>query len=76
MLEFSRAIIHVNVELKTDVSEISSTSVFRADVVNDNLLLIYQFVRSMPLPIGVLCCKRAESNCAVTHPTLTFHIVT
>jgi hypothetical protein len=27
----------------------------------------------MPLPIGVLRSWEAESNCAVTHPTLTFH---
>jgi hypothetical protein len=34
-----------------------------------------QFVTSISLRIGVLCCWRAESNCAVTHPTLTFHRV-
>jgi hypothetical protein len=29
----------------------------------------------MPLPIGVLCSRRAGSNCAVTHPTATTHRV-
>jgi hypothetical protein len=32
---------------------------------------LYQFVKSIPLPIVVLCSRRAKSNCAVTHPTLT-----
>jgi hypothetical protein len=27
----------------------------------------------MPLPIGVLRSGSVESNCGVTHPTLTFH---
>jgi hypothetical protein len=36
---------------------------------------MYQFDKLLPLPIGVLCSKRAESNCAVTRPTLTFHRV-
>jgi hypothetical protein len=30
-----------------------------------------QFVKSTPLPVGVSCSKRAESNYAVTHPPLT-----
>jgi hypothetical protein len=71
-LKSSRAINRINVELKTNVSEISSVSIFRVDVVNDRMSLIFIPVfKLMPLPIGVLCSRRAESNCTVTHPTLT-----
>jgi hypothetical protein len=38
-------------------------------------LYVYQSVKSMSLPIGVLRSMEAESNCAVTHPTLTFHCI-
>jgi hypothetical protein len=36
-------------------------------VVNDRVSL----VKSTLLHFGALCSKRAESDCAVTHPTLT-----
>jgi hypothetical protein len=75
VLNYSRAIRCVNVELKTNVSEISSVTIIRVDVVNDHASLIYQSVKSMPRPIGVLYSRRAESNCAVTHPTVTYHHV-
>jgi hypothetical protein len=77
MSKYSRAISRVNVELKANVSEISSVSTIRFDVVNDRISLIFiPFVKSRPLSIGVLCSKRSESNCAVIHPTLTFYRVT
>jgi hypothetical protein len=41
VLKSSRAISLVNVELKTDVSEISSVSIIRVDVMNDRILLIF-----------------------------------
>jgi hypothetical protein len=37
----SRTTSHVNVELKTNVSEISYVSIFRVDVVNEHISLIY-----------------------------------
>jgi hypothetical protein len=36
---------------------------------------LYQFIKSIRLPIGVLCGRRAESNCLVTHPNLTYNLV-
>lgn len=42
---------------------------------DDRLLLISQFFKSMLLLIFVLCGMRAESNCAVIYPTLTFHLI-
>jgi hypothetical protein len=78
-LKSSPAVSLVSVELKTNVSEMSSVSIIRVYVVNDHLLLIfirrYQFIKSMPLPIDVLCGRREVSNCGVTHPTLTYHHV-
>jgi hypothetical protein len=41
VLKSSRAIRCVNGELKTNVSEISSVSIIRVDVVNDHMSLIY-----------------------------------
>jgi hypothetical protein len=70
VLKSSQAISHVNAELKTNVSEISSVSIIRVDVVNDHMSLIFIPVcQTDPLPIGVLCSRRAESKCTVTHPT-------
>jgi hypothetical protein len=39
--KFSRPISRVNVEIKTEVSEISSVSIIRVDVMNDLATLIY-----------------------------------
>jgi hypothetical protein len=41
VLKCSRAINRINVELKINVSEISSVSIFRVDVVNDRMSLIF-----------------------------------
>jgi hypothetical protein len=41
MLKFSRAIGHFNAELKSDVSEISSASIIRVDVVNGRTSLMF-----------------------------------
>jgi hypothetical protein len=67
-IKFSRPFERVIVELKTDVSEISSVSIIRANSVNDQHVsdIYTSFVRPTPLPIGALCSRRAESNCAVT----------
>jgi hypothetical protein len=70
VLKSSRAISRVNVELKTNVTEISSVSIIRVDVVNDHMSLIFILVcQTMPLHIGVLCSRRAESNCVTDHPS-------
>jgi hypothetical protein len=37
--KFSRAISHVNVDPKTDVSEISSVSIMRVSVVDDHIYI-------------------------------------
>jgi hypothetical protein len=50
LLKFSRAIIHVNVEPQTDVSDISSTSIFRVDVVYDRVSLIFIAVYQVDAP--------------------------
>jgi hypothetical protein len=44
LLKFSQAISHVSVELEMNISEISSPSIFRADVVNENTSLIYIYI--------------------------------
>jgi hypothetical protein len=41
---FSRAIGHVNVKLKNDVSEVSSVSIIRVDVMNGRMSLIFILV--------------------------------
>jgi hypothetical protein len=41
VLKFSRSISRVNVELKTNVSDISTVSIIRVGVVNDRMLLIF-----------------------------------
>jgi hypothetical protein len=41
VLKSSRPISLLNVEIKTNVSEISSVSIIMADVVNDHTSLIY-----------------------------------
>jgi hypothetical protein len=43
----SRAISRVNVELKTNVSYISSVSIVRVDVANDRMSLIFTPVRQI-----------------------------
>jgi hypothetical protein len=71
-----RPISRVNVELKINVSEIS---LFPSSGSRWWITLrrgyLYHFVESMPLLIGVLCSRRAESNCAVTHPNVTYRCV-
>jgi hypothetical protein len=65
VLKSSQVISHVSVELKPNISEISSVSITRVNVVKGDMSLIYvcictyiyQSVKSMPLPIGVLCRK-------------------
>jgi hypothetical protein len=56
--KFPRPIGHVNVELKTIVSEIPSFSIIRVDVVNDRMSPM--FVNLMPRTVGVLCSRMAE----------------
>jgi hypothetical protein len=70
MLNSSQVISCVNVELKANVSEIS-ISISRVDMVNEHmsLIYIYQSVKLMPHPIGVLCRRKVESNYAVTQLT-------
>jgi hypothetical protein len=46
LLKPSRAISHVNVELKTNVSEISSASIIIVEVMNDHASQIHIFVIS------------------------------
>jgi hypothetical protein len=50
----SWAISHVDVELKTNVSEICSTYIIRVNVMNDHTSHIYQSVKLKPHPTGVL----------------------
>jgi hypothetical protein len=72
----SREIRPCNVELKTNVSEtfwsVTSGSVWWMTACR---WYLYQSAKSMPLPIGALCRRRAESYCAVIHPTVTCHHV-
>jgi hypothetical protein len=62
MLKSSHAIRNINFELKPKVSDISSVSMVRIDVVNNymSLIHIHQSVKSIPHPIGVLWSRRAE----------------
>lgn len=62
----------VSVEVKGIILDIHLVSIIRVDVVKDCMSLIL-FVKSMLLPIGVLCST--ESSRVVTHLTLTFHRV-
>jgi hypothetical protein len=55
VLTSSQGISHVNVELETNVSEISSLSIIRVDVVNDHP------AKSVPYPSDVLCGRREEA---------------
>jgi hypothetical protein len=48
-----------NIELKTNISEISLVTSIRVSMVNGHML--YQYVKLMPLPAGVLCSRKAES---------------
>jgi hypothetical protein len=70
----SRANSHVNVELKTSVSEIS-VSIMRVDVLNDHTSPIWIVCQIDALSFGIVCSRRAESNYVVTNPTLTYHHV-
>jgi hypothetical protein len=60
-MTFSRAISRVNVELKTDVSEVSSVFIIWVDVVNNNMSLIF-------IPVGQIsassyqCVMQQESR--------------
>jgi hypothetical protein len=57
MLKSSQAISHINVEIKTNVSGISSLFIIRVNVVNGH---IYQSLKSMPHPFGILCSERTD----------------
>jgi hypothetical protein len=78
-IKSSLAICHVNAKLKAKVLEILSFPIIRIYLVNDHMSLIFipvcQINASSSLPIGVLRSRRAELNCMVTHPTLTYHHV-
>jgi hypothetical protein len=52
--------MRVDVELKANVSEMSSLSISRVDVMNDCTSLNRWLT-------NVLCRKRAETNCVVTN---------
>lgn len=41
MLKSSQEISHVKFEIKTNISEISSVSIFKVNVVNDHISLIF-----------------------------------
>jgi hypothetical protein len=50
MLKSFQAKIHVNIELKTNVSEMSSVSIIRVDVVNGHMSLIFILVCQVDVP--------------------------
>lgn len=84
--DFSQVICHVNVESKTKVSEITSISIIRFNLVNDHTSLmhmychlpikpddIYQPVKLMSIPISTLCRRRARSKSVQSSMTLTVY---
>jgi hypothetical protein len=61
---------------KINVSEVSSVSIIMVDVMNGHASLMYVPLCQIDASFYVvLCSRRAESNCAVIHPTLAYHPV-
>jgi hypothetical protein len=75
-LKSCRAISRVNIELKSTFQRSPrSPSSWLMWWMTIRRWYLRQAVQSMPLDVGVVCSRRAESDCMVTHLTLTDHHV-
>jgi hypothetical protein len=80
--EYSWTVYHLFIDLESSDRLLwnfrrSQVFIFRVNVMNDLASLVYIFysVKLMPCPVGILCSRRSESNCVVTHPSLPCHHV-